>query len=484
MPALSPVPLGTRGVRSWIAVSAARVTSWATRLSGRHGTALPGLVASRIDPAILARLGRDLGPVVLVGGTNGKTTTTRLIAQILATSSDRRPVSNRSGANLIQGIVSAILADPEAVAGRPAVFETDELAFPRAAAALRPSVVVLLNLVRDQLDRFGEVDAVERSWIDALGSLPSSTRLVICADDPRLEAIARASGLTTVRFGLIASRSNAGSGPADAPVAGGNGVSAPCPGCGEPTTVEDATVSAGAWTCEACGFTRPPLDLGVRRDGMNDGWLQLHFELRPHLTAVPDRVGTGNARVRLTGSAGAHDAAAAILAATSLGVPAGAAIAAMDGATPAFGRLEEIRVRGRRVVLTLTKNPASVAQAAEAVAVRRPDHVVVGLGDRHADGRDVSWIWDAALDRLADLAPLTLTGTRADDLAVRFKYAVSSGGRLPDRPVVIHSIEAALSEGLARVAPGGTLMVLGTYTALLGIRAILERDGLAVAMPR
>jgi UDP-N-acetylmuramyl tripeptide synthase len=159
-------------------------------------------------------------------------------------------------------------------------------------------------------------------------------------------------------------------------------------------------------------------------------------------------------------------------------------VAAVDGATPAFGRLEEVRVAGRRVVLTLAKNPASVAQATEAVAIRRPERILIGLGDRHADGRDPSWIWDAALDRLAELAPLTLTGNRADDLAIRFKYAAHRSKRLPGRPLVVRSIDAALNESLGRVAPGATVMVLGTYTALLAIREVLERRGVAAAMPR
>ena len=137
------------------------------------------------------------------------------------------------------------------------------------------------------------------------------------------------------------------------------------------------------------------------------------------------------------------------------------------------------------MVLTLAKNPVSAAQAADAVATRRPDHLLIGLGDRPADGRDVSWIWDAPLDRLPTIAPTTLTGSRADDLALRFKYGRNvKSAENGDEPRVETDLERALDSSLGRLPPNGTLMVLGTYTTLLGIRKILERRGLAPALPR
>jgi UDP-N-acetylmuramyl tripeptide synthase len=173
-----------------------------------------------------------------------------------------------------------------------------------------------------------------------------------------------------------------------------------------------------------------------------------------------------------------------VLSAVALGIDAHAAVCALDGATPAFGRLEELSVQGRRVVLTLAKNPASLAEAATAVEVRQPDGLLIALGDRPADGRDVSWIWDAALDRVLRSAPATLSGDRADDLALRAKYGASDAGAVTDALVVERVLERALDLALARIAPGGTLMVLATYTPLLGIRGVLERRGVASAMPR
>ena len=481
---------GPRRVRRSAAIAAAGVTSHASRLAGRHGTALPGLVAERIDPDILAELRNRLGPVVLVCGTNGKTTTTRLVARILERATGYPPVSNRSGANLSQGIVSSVLAARPSAGDRlPAVFEVDELALPHVASQLQPDVVVILNLVRDQLDRYGEVDAVERRWVEALAASRVRPELVVCADDPRTESVVGRLDLTVRRFGLDGDATALRRPRPAGGVQPGRGMAAPCPRCGGPTDVDDASAPSGEWRCQSCGLRRSALDLGVRACGEEDRWLRLSFDLRPGARGkepgIPGLLAgpAGSARVRLTGTAGAHDAAAAVLAGIALGLVPADVVRAIDGATPAFGRLEELTVSGREVILSLTKNPASAAQAAEAAAARQPDGLLIGLGDRPADGRDVSWIWDARLDGLAGMAPISLTGERALDLALRFKYGTGAA-RMRDRLVVEPDLERALRGAIDRVRPGGTLMVLGTYTTLLGIRRVLERSGQAPAMPQ
>jgi UDP-N-acetylmuramyl tripeptide synthase len=451
---------------------------------------MPGFVAERIDPRILAELGSRHSPIVLVIGTNGKTTTTRLLANILERATGRRPISNRSGANLSQGIVTALIEGERGTAGTTAaIFEVDELAFVRVAAALQPDIVVVLNLVRDQLDRYGEVDMVERRWAETLDTLPSTTNLVACADDPRVASVVARAHQRARWFGLSGDPRKSWVANALEASAADGAVLAPCPRCGGPTDVDDAATSKGEWRCRDCGERRPALELGVRTVGGDRRWLRLSFELRPDQGPSSARNSeqrdhaVGAARVRLSGNAGAHDAAAAALAAIALGLEPRVVVEALDGATPAFGRLEELSVDDRTVVLSLAKNPSSVAQAVGGAVMRRPDWVLVGLGDRPADGRDVSWIWDARLEELLPIAPLTLTGSRADDLALRFKYAATPEDPR-HRPIVDRSIEHALTESLGRIRPGGTLMVLATYTTMLGIRRVLERRGFAGAIPR
>ena len=476
-------------LRFGAAIAVGRITAVLTRLVGHHGTALPGLVAERLDSALLGRLGRDLGPVVIVLGTNGKTTTTRLLARILERVNGSPPITNRSGANLRQGVVTALLERRPSTAGPPAqvpaVFEVDELAFAALAPTLRPTVVVVLNLLRDQLDRYGEIDTLEERWVRDFTRLPSTTTLVACADDPRVEAVARRSRRTVVRFGLGESKGSA-AGASGARV--GQRPSAMrdipgCPSCGTRVVFgELAANGLGDWTCPACETRRAAPDLAVSMSGTDaTGWLQLTFggpSVNRTLPATPR-----SARVRLSGSAGAYDAAAAVLAAMALGIDRADAIAAVDGATPAFGRLEEVEIGGKRIVLTLAKNPASVAQAAEAAAVRSPDGLLIGLGDRPADGRDVSWIWDSEIEGLPTVESVTLTGSRADDLALRFKYATGDGRSLERRPLVERAVDRALDASLGRIRPGGTLMVLATYTTMLGIRRVLQQRGAVPALP-
>ena len=471
-------------LRRALAIGIARAAGPASTLAGHHGTAIPGYLAERIDPSILTTLGTGVAPVVLVIGANGKTTTTRLITAILERTHGSRVVTNRSGANLRQGIVTALLA--QSGGGRswsPGVLEVDELAFRSVAADLHPTVVVIMNLLRDQLDRYGEIDAVADRLARDLQALPAGTTLVTCADDPRVEALAASASRRVYRFGLAERRKTQ---PDHPDMSDGRALPAsdplPCPRCGRAVAIDrPATNGLGMWRC-ACGQERHRPDVAARIDSDRAGWIELEFD--GPLIRGPSSPPLEHVRVGLAGAAGAHDAAAAVLTAIILGVDPRQAVAAIDHATPAFGRLEELDVGDRRVVLTLAKNPASVAAAAAAVVSRRPDGLLIGLADRHADGRDVSWIWDAPLDHLLEIAPTTLTGCRADDLALRFKYALGSRILSGDRPVVDPALEHALDGSLQRVQPGGTLFVLGTYTALLGIRTVLERRGLAPALPR
>lgn len=467
-----------------MAVAAARLVRTLSRAAGRHGSSLPGLVAERIDPRILEELRASVGPITVVLGTNGKTTTTRLLASILERSNGTPPVTNRSGANLRQGIVTALLARRDIVSGRlgqPAgVFEVDELAFSNLAGVLRPAVIVVMNLLRDQLDRYGEIDAVQARWTGDFARLPDDAILVACADDPRVETAIAPGRRRVLRFGLV---KPARDGVATAPDPASPIDAARCPECGSTVRFASAWIHGlGDWRCPTCGRRRSRCDLAARMTGTNDGaWLGLEFrEASVADAAEPAGSFSGSraaARIRLTGVAAAYDAAAAVLAARGLGIDLHLAASGIDGATPAFGRLEELALGAKRVILTLAKNPVSMAQVVESVVVRHPDGLLIGLGDRPADGRDPSWIWDSALDGLAGIAPITLTGSRADDLALRFKYSRVEASPTPLPPRVDGKLATALDSALEPIRPGGTLMIVATYTTLLGIRQLLERRG-------
>jgi len=472
----------SRRLRRLVAIGLAAAARRTVGLVEHGGTSLPGMLAQRVDPTILAGLAADLGPVVLVVGTNGKTTTARLTSRILGTIDGRRPIANRSGANLAQGLTSTLVAEAGRRGtlrsrGRTAVFEVDELALDAVLEALTPAAIVITNLFRDQLDRYGEVDMVIDRWRAALGRISRTTVIVACADDPRVDRLAADSGLSTIRFGL-ADGPDGPSGdesPSD-DMAQSVADQVACPVCGQALVFSWRSIGhLGDWACPLGHVRRAVPDLAVSIEDALDGPSRVLFE---------GFFGHASAMIHLVGAAGAYDAAAAVGAAMALGAEPLAAIRALDGATPAFGRLEEMSIGPRRVVLALGKNPASLTESARAAASRHPDAILLGLSDEPADGRDVSWIWDVDFERLRGIPAIGLTGTRADDLALRFKYARGPIGAAWPIVAIEPLFDRALDAMLPRIPPGGTLVVLATYTSLLGIRRTLVRRGVASAIPR
>lgn len=492
---LSAKPSGP--LRRLLAIAATRLIRRMVGFAGHDGTSLPGMIAARIDPTLVSALSADLGRVVVVVGTNGKTTTSRLTARILEGIEGAPPLANRSGANLPQALASTLLAAASSTGrlrqpGQSAVFEVDELAFDRVVDQIVPTVVIILNLFRDQMDRYGEVDKVVERWRSALARLPRTTILASCADDPRVEELVAGSGLPVVRFGFGAEPQ-----PSCLPAAGaGPTIDRACGGAVRAELDPPAAIDAVA--CPVCGATLRSAWHSIGHLGdwfCPDGHVR---RLSPDVTAAGGPAGDSaqgsvtfqgtfgrmTAQVHLAGASGAYDAAAALAGSMALGIEPTLAIRALDGATPAFARLEEAKVGRRRVVLALVKNPASMTESTEAAAALAPDGVLLGLSDEPADGRDVSWIWDVDMARFAAVPVVGVTGTRRGDMALRLKYAVR-GGAAP-WPIISRDGHAgrALAETLAAIPVNGTLVVLATYTSLLAIRAVLERSGAVSAIPR
>ncbi|HLZ20777.1 MAG TPA: MurT ligase domain-containing protein [Ktedonobacterales bacterium] len=467
-------PWQTRA-RAATAVVAGRASgALARRLRLGAGTSLPGLVARRVDPTIARYLAAQLrhGSVVITG-TNGKTTTSGLVAYVLR-AGGLRVWRNREGANLARGITAALIIRTRPT-GRlrwhgnaAAVFEVDEAAFPQVITEVRPRAIVITNLFRDQLDRYGEVDTVAERWRDALKALPADTQLVLNADDPAVAALADgARDAHVLYFGVE-----------DAPVGERADTSsvAPevidtrtCPRCRAPLTYALRFYShIGHWACPTCGYARPRPAVFARAI-VPDGFDGMRFML---VTTSGER----EVRIALPGLYNVYNALAAAAVGIAMGCDTSAAAAALARFTPAFGRAERIQVNGREVRLLLAKNPTGLNEVLRALAAATTHpHLLMLLNDHAADGEDVSWIWDAGLEQVAALAPasLTVSGTRAYDLALRLKYAGA--------PVAAIEMDAprALDAALARTPDGDTLYVVPTYTAMLAVRAELERRGYA-----
>jgi UDP-N-acetylmuramyl tripeptide synthase len=491
--------------RDRLAVLAARLSAFVTRRAGYGGTSLPGLVARRVSPGVVGRLAAALGPITLVSGTNGKTTTALTLATILTTAvpvanevpvEDEAPgaapgaapgtapgsgrvLANPSGANLAQAIATTIVGAAGDLRGRPAVFEVDEAALPALLDELPVGLLVLTNLFRDQLDRFGETDRIIGPWRAALRRHPELP-VVACVDDPRLAA-------------LVAGRPDvAGYGFAAQPALGTSRDSVTtdvttCPVCAGQLVMAWTSIGhLGDYRCGSCSFARPEPTVAVRvvDDAGLDGQ-RLAFTLGQGMAGGRAKPAEVEAQVAHIGVANAYNSAAALAAAIRLGIPPGTAASGLERSRPAFARWERFEMEGRTVVLSLVKNPASLDEVTRAGSAASIDGVLFSMADQHADGRDTSWYWDVDPTALVPGRLVALAGPRAPDMLLRLRYdlCATADGVLPGLVGSYERPPDALDTLVARVPIGGSVLVVSTYTALLGLREELHRRGLVPAMP-
>jgi UDP-N-acetylmuramyl tripeptide synthase len=402
--------------RHWVASRLALVAGRLSRLTRRgSGSSITGRVLLLLSPGSLARLSRDRD-VVLVSGTNGKSTTARLLAEAWRV---QGPVTtNGDGANLAAGVASALLTSSH----RRVVLEVDELALPEVIARTSPALVVLLNLARDQLDRVGEVSHHLRLWSAALRS-SNVERLVVNADDPLLVAAATATPVPVswVGAGLTWRK--------DAQL---------CQRCGGLIDFRD-----DGWSCAHCGLSRPPLELRLDEGTL---WVEdaAHVDLD----------------LSLPGRASRANAAMALAAARELGVDPALAAPRLARVSDVAGRFSRIRVDGRDVRLLLAKNPAGVEAVLDIVAPE-PGPVVLAINAEAPDGRDPSWLWDAPFERLRR-RPVVATGRRGSDLSVRLHYAG-----------VEHLTASSVKQAL-HLLPTGSCDVIANYSAFSMARESLR----------
>jgi UDP-N-acetylmuramyl tripeptide synthase len=437
-------------------VAAARLAGRASRLAGRGGgTTLPGKLLWKLDPGAIDRLAARLpGGAVLVSATNGKTTSAAMAAEILRPR--LRVAHNSSGANLVSGVASTLMGAADA---ELALLEVDEGALPEVVRRVRPRALLLGNLFRDQLDRYGELEIVAARWRDAVAALPDAL-LVVNGDDPQVGDLGRDRDAALV-YGLDDPRHAR-------PALQHAADSKYCLRCGTPYVYSAAYVGhLGDFRCPSCGHARPQLDVVARE-------IELHgLEGASFRLVAPD----GDARVELTlpGLYNVYNALGAGALALALGVPVADVAAGLGRAGAAFGRFERIPVGDRRLLMLLIKNPAGANEAVRTLVDAGGPHVaVVALNDEIADGRDVSWIWDVDFEPLlGGLQTLVATGSRAAELALRFAY----GGLPRERIEVVPDLERALDRGLELTPAGGELTLLPTYTAMLALRRVVAGRG-------
>ncbi|WP_061010720.1 Mur ligase family protein [Mycolicibacterium mucogenicum] len=397
--------------RGRVALGAGAAARWASRVTGRGaGAMIGGLVAMKLDPSILGQLGSGRRSVV-VTGTNGKSTTTRMTAAALATIG---PVaSNSEGANMDAGLIAALAGSRKASL---AALEVDEMHVPHVSDAVDPSVIVLLNLSRDQLDRVGEINHIERTLRAGLARHPSAVVVANCDDVLVTSAAYDSPNVVWVAAG-----------------GGWSGDSVSCPRSGEVIVREN-----GHWYSTGCDFSRPAPQWWYDETNIYgpEGFTA------PMTLALPGTVNRGNATQ-------------AVAAAVALGASPAAAVAAVSTVDEVAGRYRTLQVGEHTVRMLLAKNPAGWQEALSMVSSDVAG-AVISVNGQVPDGEDLSWLWDVNFEHFVDFpAPIVSAGERGTDLAVRLGYAGVDH-------TLVHDTLAAIKS-----CPPGHVEVIANYTAFL-----------------
>src|SRR3989344_5537491 len=410
-------------LRIWLLKLAASLSRF-LRLGA--GSTWPGHILLAINPSFLKEFDKKFtGKIIVIAGTNGKTTTSKMVQTILE-KSGKTVIHNSSGANLLNGVASSIIdrIGWDGKLPQIAVFDVDENTLPLLLEQITPDTIVLLNLFRDQLDRYGEVDAIAQKWKKALTKLSKTTSLVLNADDPHIAFLGKDLTCKVSYFGMdnktpyLAVRQHA----MDA---------VHCPNCGKRLVFEGVYFAhLGKWECSTCGFKRHV------------------FAFLQTTSALP-------------GMYNMYNTQAAITVAKQLKIPKKVIEMGLKHFVPAFGRQETVKVGNKRMRLFLSKNPTGFNESIRVIKELGGKYFLLVLNDRIPDGRDISWIWDIDTEEIiGEGMHITVAGERVYDMALRIKYSGGANLRVEE------DLRTAMRKALDEVPEEGTLYILPTYSAM------------------
>ena len=441
----------------------ARLVRAVTRRLGKGGTTVPGRVLLKLDSGAMGRLAKRLeGGAMLISATNGKTTTASLLNGILERAG-RPVVRNRAGSNMHWGVATALL-DAGRAPGELGLLEVDEAWLPRVSEELQPRAFLLANLFRDQLDRYGELELIADRWAEVVADRAGRSAFVLNADDPLVADLGREREQVTY-FGVEDDT-------LALPELQHAADSKHCRRCGHAYEYDAVYLAhMGRYRCPNCGRERPAPSVAAERVKLRgmDG------------TDVVLRLPDGE-RIELSfplpGLYNVYNALGAAAAAVALGVESSHIRAALSSAAAVFGRVERLTVAGRDVAILLVKNPAGANEVLRTLTLEDDQvDLWLALNDRIADGRDVSWIWDADFELLAGRVRRAMcSGTRAEEMALRLKYAGIDAHVVDVDRDLGASLDAAVASSNG---DGRPLYALPTYTALLELRDLLADRGVA-----
>lgn len=398
------------------------------------GSTWPGHIALKLNKNFIKQvLNSSKTKIVIIAGTNGKTTTASLLKTALKTNG-KKVFLNKSGANLLNGIASSMIINSDS-AGKLnydfAIFELDENSLPPLLGQIKPDYLILLNLFRDQLDRYGEVNIVASRWSVAVSKLTNQTNLILNADDPQIAFLSKKTNAVTSFFGVKESDSKT-------PNSDHTADSNYCPKCGEKLNYNNTTFShLGDWYCSKCGLTRPKLELN-------------NFASYP-----------------LPGVYNKYNTHAAILVLRKIGLNEIDIEHSFQNFSPAFGRQEVVKFNNKNIQIFLSKNPTSFNQSFRTISELNGKTILIVLNDRIPDGKDISWIWDTDLHNAKNLKNIFIAGDRVYDMALRLEYEDCKNFQ------TFENVEEGVEKALSSLDENETLFILPTYSAMLDVRKIL-----------
>lgn len=411
------------------------------------GSTWPGHIALTLNKNFIREQTQPFGSAqgknsklktIFIAGTNGKTTTGKLIQTILE-KSGKKVFQNEAGANLLNGIASTLIQNSD-IKGKIhadfAIFEIDENTIPLVLDEINPDYIVLLNLFRDQLDRYGEVNTIAKKWAHAIQQLPSKTTLILNADDPQIAFLGKDFNGKVLHFGLddkklaLTTRQHAVD-------------STYCLSCGSKLAYKTTYYShLGEWECKNCGEKRPKLDI-------------------ENAKTYP-----------LPGVYNKYNTLAAILVAKTNNVNNETIDKSLKSFFPAFGRQEILEINGKKVQIFLSKNPTSFNESLRTVKDLGGKNILLVLNDRIPDGQDVSWIWDVDFEEYIEKdINVTISGDRCYDMGLRVKYTQYQIQNT--KYDIQENLKNAITSALDKTPNNQTLYVLPTYSAMLEVRKIL-----------
>lgn len=441
-----------------LAIMVGKTIITVNRFLGKKGTSLPGMVALKICPNLISQLRRQHDKVIVVTGTNGKTTTSNLLAEIFIANKSTL-THNTAGANMASGIATAFIEASNIygqTTGNIAIIETDEATMPIVLPDLKPDMVIVTNFFRDQLDRYGELDKTIQLTVDAI-SKQNNTEVVLNADDPLVATIGRKVNLPVKYFGIAQNKYSI---KHNTQVIEGRY----CPFCqGEYQYDYYQYGQLGGYTCPQCGYKRPQPDFLISEMELIDG---ISF------TLVTD-AGQEEYNLSLQGFYNVYNALAAVTAALEAGIDSPTIKKGLTQYAPNAGRMEKFNIRGHEATLALVKNPTGFNEVIKtAVRTTGQKNLVIAINDLAADGRDVSWLWDVDFEILADatVENIVCSGLRGEDMAVRLKYA----GVPADKILFQKNLKEAINICINQSKPENKIYILPTYTNLFATAEILQ----------